>query len=72
MKKLIIAFLVSPLLFAACDNKDDNTPPPTKNFTVTIENVATPELFIGSGVFNTPDGDSGPGLPPLVKSMFLW
>ena len=61
MKKIVIALLASPLMFVACKHNGDPKPLPTKNFTVTIENVAMAKMYIGSGVFNTPDGDASPG-----------
>ena len=60
MKKLLLALLGVPLVFISC-KKNDHNPPHSKKFTVTIENVAMPDLFLSSGIINTPVGASGPG-----------
>lgn len=58
MKKLLIA-LFACTLFMACDKDEDAEV--LGNFTVTIENVSEPKLFLNSGVFNTPVGATDPG-----------
>ena len=60
MKKFALALLGIPLFFTSC-KKHDHDPQQDKKFTVTIENVASPEMFLGSGVVNTPVGASAPG-----------
>ncbi|MBP1840734.1 spondin domain-containing protein [Formosa algae] len=65
MKNFKFITLLSVItLFASCDNDDDNTtvnPSVTSNFSVSIENIGTAYSFIGSGIFNTPVGDTEPG-----------
>ncbi|SHI31078.1 hypothetical protein SAMN04488096_10153 [Mesonia phycicola] len=72
MKKFQLFTLLSIIsLFASCDNDDDSTTttsPTVSSFTVTIENIAAVNDFIGSGVFNTPVGDSNPGPATPGKS----
>ncbi|MEO7960261.1 MAG: spondin domain-containing protein, partial [Ginsengibacter sp.] len=60
MKKLLLALFGLPLIFVSC-KKDDHTPPHNKKFTVTIENVSSPKMYLGSGVINTPIGQEKPG-----------
>ena len=61
MKKFLFAVFGISLIFISCKKNDHNPPPKSKQFTVTIENVSTPKMFLGSGVINTPTGDSKPG-----------
>ena len=72
MKKFQLFTLLSIIsIFASCDNDDDTTittSPTVSSFTVTIENIAAANDFIGSGVFNTPVGDSNPGPATPGKS----
>lgn len=71
MKKLLFTFLSIPLMFIAC-KKHDKLPPQKKEFTVTIENVSAPKMFLGSGVINTPAGQENPGpLTPGKKYEFM-
>ncbi|MEO8414875.1 MAG: spondin domain-containing protein [Ginsengibacter sp.] len=59
MKKFVLVLFGIPLLFISCKKHDHN--PHDKKFTVTIENVASPEMFLGSGIVNTPVGATSPG-----------
>ena len=63
-KTLLLVFSGVLLTFTACSDDDDggNTNQgASANFTVTIENVITPQPIFQSGVFNTPIGSDGPG-----------
>ncbi|MEO6682721.1 MAG: spondin domain-containing protein [Ginsengibacter sp.] len=72
MKKLLLALFGMSLLFISCKKNDHNPPPQSKQFTVTIENVSAPKMFLGSGVINTPTGDLKPGpLTPGKKYEFM-
>ncbi|MEO7314923.1 MAG: spondin domain-containing protein [Ginsengibacter sp.] len=72
MKKLLIALIGIPLIFISCKKNDHNPPQQSKMFTVTIENVSAPKMFLGSGVINTPTGDVKPGpLTPGKKYEFM-
>ncbi|MEO7315929.1 MAG: spondin domain-containing protein [Ginsengibacter sp.] len=72
MKNLLLALFCIPLMFIACKKNDHNPPPQSKQFTVTIENVSAPRMFLGSGVINTPTGDVKPGpLTPGKKYEFM-
>lgn len=72
MKKLLLALIGIPLIFISCKKNDHNPPPQSKQFTVTIENVSAPKMFLGSGVINTPAGDLKPGpLTPGKKYEFM-
>ena len=72
MKKFLLALLGVPLIFISCKKNDHNPPPQSKQFTVTIENVSAPKMFLGSGVINTPTGDAKPGpLTPGKKYEFM-
>jgi len=60
-----VLFLVFFLIVAGCDDEDNGSMQAvSRNFTVTISNVAMEKSFIGSGVFNTPVGATQPG--PLL------
>ncbi len=71
MKKLLLTLFGISLLMISCKKNDHYSPPPNKQFTVTIENVSAPKMFLGSGVINTPTGDLKPGpLTPGKKYEF--
>ncbi|MDP4284471.1 MAG: spondin domain-containing protein [Bacteroidota bacterium] len=71
MKKLLLVFFGIPLIFISC-KKHDHYPPHGKQFTLTIENVSQPEMYLSSGVINTPVGDASPGpLTPGKKYEFM-
>jgi hypothetical protein len=60
-----ILFLLIFLLAAGCSDEDNGSMQAvSRDFTVTISNVAMEKSFSGSGVFNTPVGASQPG--PLL------
>lgn len=63
MKKLnLISPVIALAIFSSCDKQDEMQVMPNQgNFTVTIENIGSTFNFLGSGVFNTPLGDSQPG-----------
>ena len=65
MKKIIYLFL-GPALFFSCTNEEN--PAPSAEFTITIENIATQNTNLSSGIFNTPVGDSSPGAATSGKS----
>lgn len=48
-------------LATSCGNDDSDPVVASSNFTVTIENVVTPQPFFASGIFNTPVGATAPG-----------
>lgn len=55
-------------MLGACDDDDDGVAPPAEppapeatTFEVTIENVSASYDFLGSGVFDTPEGADAPG-----------
>lgn len=57
-------FIGAAIVLAGCSNDggDEDIPEVNSaNFTVTIENLAPVNAFIGSGVFNTPVGSTDPG-----------
>ncbi|MCB9789155.1 MAG: spondin domain-containing protein [Deltaproteobacteria bacterium] len=54
-----LILLTAAALVWACD--DGESSPRSRNFTVTIANVATARPFVSGGVFNTPTGDAQPG-----------
>lgn len=60
----ILAALTA-LSVGACDDDDTMMEPEVmQTFEVTVENVSTVYAFTGSGLFNTPIGEAGPG--PLL------
>src|SRR5680860_145476 len=62
MNKLnFIPVLFALLILSSCEKDEDVKPANMANFTVTIENVAPANAFIGSGVINTPAGETEPG-----------
>lgn len=64
MKKIMITIsCIIALVVTACSNDDNgnsNNNSDMATFTVTIENVVTPQPIFQSGVFNTPVGASSP------------
>lgn len=63
MKKHVLISMFAFLGFAACevDDSTSNNDFLTANFTVTIENVVTPQPIFQRGVFMTPVGSDMPG-----------
>ncbi len=71
MKKVLLGLFAIPLFLLSC-KKNDQKPPDKKRFTVTIENVSAPKMFLGSGIINTPVGQDNPGpITPGKKYQFM-
>ena len=62
MVRSILLMSSMTLILLGCDKHDNPMEPlPKTMLKVIIENIATPKMFSGSGIFNTPTGASIPG-----------